>query len=93
MPKKSKLKDMKSTDGKLWGTGKKSVGKIISEQDNFYTVKSAEQYESELKKMNLLDLQAHASSVYVTPRDNRDSLIRQLVSEFQIKKLKYSTST
>lgn len=82
--RKSKLDKMQTSTGKVWETGDEQ--KPLNRLEKFYTNYSAaslDEYENQLKVMNALDLQKHATEVGEAPRDNRDLLISNLLKKFQ----------
>jgi len=80
---RSKLSKYKTTTGKIWDGETE-----LSALDGFasYTVASLDEYKSQLANMNALDLQKHATDVGEIPRDNRESLINNLLKKFQERK-------
>jgi hypothetical protein len=92
MPKKiSKLKQAHAVHGKLEPeevTAKKTyrtLDQIFGDTglSKYQTLDSGE-YESQLKEMNLSDLQNHASKLGIFPNDNRDRLTKNLLREFSL---------
>ena len=88
MARKKKVSQLNVANGKAWG-GAQSIDELLGIYDNPYSVGSLEAYESQIRDMNEYDLHSHAASVYVMPRDNRESLIGQLLKEYQVKTSKY----
>lgn len=83
--RKSKLQNMKTSTGKVWDSAdnEKPLNQLKEFNYSNYTAASVEEYASELKDMNALDLQRHATEVGEIPRDNRNTLIENLLKKFQ----------
>lgn len=70
--------------GKIWDDSadlEEIAGREKPKQSKV-SVASLNEYKTKLEQMNKFDLEKHAISMYVTPRDNRDNLIAQLLKEF-----------
>ncbi len=82
-PNKSKnrldLKSMSVANGKLWS------GDEISLDGKDKQHLSLAQYEEQIGKMNLLDLQHHAVENLVPVKEKRESLIASLIKEFKVR--------
>lgn len=79
--KRKNLSEMSIANGKVWDGNE-------LESSNSHKYKkdiSLADYIQEINQMNKLDLDEHATSVYVMPRENRQSLIDQLIREFKNK--------
>ena len=90
---KDRLKDapMKSAiqlqqlDGKLYNKHNvRSIDELLGETTNKYKTHDVKEYEAQLNRMNTSDLQTHAVTVQVMPKENRTLLIKLLVKQFQI---------
>lgn len=60
----------------------RSAYEIVGFKDHHYKTTDVTQYESELKEMNLGDLQSYAHQRGFLPTDNRTMLIDRLVRKF-----------
>ena len=82
--KKFDLNSAHLNTGKIWDESpdlEDSVGHK-KEKVSKVSIASLNEYREKLNNMNKFDLEKHAISVYVTPRDNRENLINQLLKEF-----------
>lgn len=80
MPRISKIGNMKVATGKVWD-GETELNNL----DGFvrYSTANVDDYKVQLGGMNALDLQKHATQVGEIPRDNRETLINNLIKRFQ----------
>lgn len=78
----NKSKNFKISTGKIWDNAEDNK---LNKLENFTksAAASVDEYQSQLEKMQLFDLQKHATEVGEAPRDNRDSLIGCLVKKFK----------
>lgn len=85
MAKKSlKLKELSQTHGKLEDTEYKSLDQIWGDNGSSkYPTLKLDEYIIYLNDMNKSDLQAHANRIGLIPLDNRETLTKRLVAEFQ----------
>ncbi len=84
MKKKFDLKNSHTTTGKIWNESAgltETVGHKKASKQKVSTA-AINEYREKLEKMNKFDLEKHAVSMLVTPRDNRENLIAELVKEF-----------
>lgn len=80
---KKNLKEMSIANGKIWNSAE--IYGLNSKSEKYLSL-AAEDYESKIRAMNLLDLQIHATSVLVPIKENRESLIKNLLQEYNIRK-------
>lgn len=78
---KKKIGEMSVANGKIW-----NHDDIALAGYNPYLNLSLAEYENQIKNMNTFDLQSHAVSVLVPVEKKRESLINNLIKEFQIRK-------
>lgn len=78
---RKKINEMSIANGKIWNQDE------IPLRDNHpYSSLSLAQYQEKINKMNLFDLQNHAVEVLVPIKDKRDLLIKNLITEFKLRK-------
>jgi len=87
-PKEREIKDiieLQQIDGKVHKTGARDIYEIMGEKNpSKYGTTDIKEYEKKLNRMNTSDLQHHAASVQVLPREDRRLLIKLLLKQFQI---------
>lgn len=77
--------DRQQLDGKLYNKHNvKSLDELLGETNHKYDTHDIKEYEVKLNRMNTSDLQRHAISVQILPKDNRQLLIKLLLKQFQI---------
>mgnify|MGYP003394810304 CR=1 FL=1 len=81
--KKTKLSELKQTDGQL-ETTPKTLAQFFGEsiQGKYHTTDETE-YTTYLNALNKSDLQRHAIKCGLTPRDERARLVQSLIREFR----------
>ena len=82
--KHKNFNEMSVANGKTWNEQEIDCAQKKYHKNNI----SLAEYTNQIKNMNKIDLDQHATSVYVLPRENRDNLIDQLIKEFK-KKISY----
>lgn len=79
------ITDLQQVDGKLHKTGARDIYEIMGDKNpNKYGTSDIKDYEKKLNGMNTSDLQKHAASVQVLPREDRRLMIKLLLKQFQI---------
>lgn len=73
------LNEMSVSNGKIWDGDELECSRKNKYKNNI----SLAAYIEKINKMNKIDLDQHATSVYVLPRENREVLIEQLIKEFK----------
>lgn len=58
-----------------------------------YSAENKEEYESQLKRMALADIQSHAVKVGVTPNNDRRKMEKLLLQQYQRQKLNFEFAT
>jgi len=81
MGRPRKIKEMSVANGKIWNEDEITV----NSKHPFFSLSLAA-YEEKIAGMNLFDLQNHAVEVLVPVKDKRELLIKNLITEFKIKK-------
>ena len=72
-------------DGKLYNKKNvKSLDELLGEEVGKYSTSNIKEYESMLDTMNTSDLQRHAISVQILPKEDRKLLVKLLLKQFQI---------
>jgi len=86
--KKVKTLIDRQVDGKLHNKrGVKSIDELLGEEDvTFRDYKTEEQYQAYLDGLNQTDLETHASSLSILPREDRVSMEKQLLKEYRLRK-------
>lgn len=77
--KRKNLSELSIANGKVWDDNELNC----SISSHPYKNTSLANYESEIRGMNKIDLDKHATSLFILPRENRDNLIDQLLKEFK----------
>jgi len=92
-PSKGEMIKMQQADGKQYNKkGVKSIDELLGESVRKYDTHDIKEYEAKLNRMNTSDLQRHAISVQVLPKENRTLLIKLLLKQFQINNSGYVKS-
>ena len=79
------ITEMQQIDGKNYNKkGVRSIDELLGETNNQYNTHDVKQYEAQLNNMNISDLQRHAASVQIMPKEDRRLLIKLLIKQFQI---------
>lgn len=82
---KARLMELVQQDGKLYNKkGVKSLDELFGMRDSKYSTESLAEYKEQLENMNISDLQRHAASVQILPKDDRKLLTKILIREFEI---------
>lgn len=90
---KDRMKDLidKQLDGKVYNKhGVKSIDELLGDRNVAYrNFASLEEYEAYLSDLDLIDLHEHASSLLVIPREDRSTLVKNLLREYELKNSEY----
>ena len=82
--KASKLKSISQTHGKEENLQPTTLDQVWGDKgDGKYSTSCAATYESEIREMNLTDLQMHSTQIGLIPIQNREVLTKRLLKEFQ----------
>lgn len=77
--------ELQQIDGKVHKTGAKDIYEIMGERNpSKYGTRDIKEYEKKLMGMNTSDLQRHASTIQVVPREDRKLMIKLCLKQFQI---------
>lgn len=79
--KRKNLSEMSVANGKVWDGNELNLFNLKK-----YDCSTAAEYEVKIRNMNKFDLDQHATSVCVLPRENKEGLIEQLLKEFKTNK-------
>ncbi len=89
-PKKG-LVELQQIDGKLYNKyNVKSIDELLGEKSRKYSTHDVKVYEESLNHMNSSDLQSHAISLQVMPKEDRRVLIANLVKQFIVNNSVYN---
>lgn len=77
----------KQIDGKLHNKkGVSSIDELLGETDaSFKDHKTEADYEAYLGTLNQIDLENHAATLMVSPRQDRYGMVKQLLKEYRIR--------
>lgn len=88
---KGKLKNKKFVDGVSFETSQASIDEILKDNEsNPFKTLSLEEFEDNLKNMNMADMQVLATKVDLLPVADRRLLKERLKKQFRIYKAKHS---
>jgi len=77
--------EMQQLDGKSYNKHNvQSIDELLGETNHRYDTHDIKAYEEKLNRMNTSDLQRHAISVQILPKENRALLIKLLLKQFQV---------
>lgn len=87
-PKKApsdEIVKLQQIDGKVYNKRNvQSIDELLDETHHKYDTHDIKEYEAKLQNMNTSDLQRHAISVQILPKENRVLLIKLLLKQFQM---------
>ena len=82
--KTPKLKSISQTHGKEEKSQPTTLDQVWGDKgDGKYKTNDAAVYETDIREMNLTDLQMHATQIGLIPVQNREVLTKRLIKEFQ----------
>ncbi len=87
---KREIKMMEQVDGKNYNkSGAASIDELLGTRLNKYQTTDEKEYEAQLERMNVSDLQTHASSLGILPNHDRAVLTKRLLKEFRFATAEY----
>lgn len=88
---RKKIQEVKQIDAKVDKPNYTTIEQVLGRKGTpVYKTDNEEEYKTQIEGMNLSDLQNHALSIGLLPKDDRKILIQRLLKAFNLHVSKYN---